>query len=133
VSSREGAGVFSIVSQIPPSSLRKAGDPILRGVMMSTGGSRTFDRADIRRSIRPCYLAYREDDDFITAIAKRSVFRRSTCRRLQACYHEARVPQSPCSLISNLLSRVQSSWCRPVQRPSLNFSVRFSASTASAN
>src|SRR6476469_254664 len=44
-----------------------------------------------------------------------------------------RVPQSPCSLISNLLSRVQSSLLPPqFNGLSLNFSVRFSASTASA-
>src|SRR5947209_15216748 len=44
-----------------------------------------------------------------------------------------RVPQSPCSLISNLLSRVQSSLVPPqFNGLSLNFSVRFSASTASA-
>src|SRR6266850_3564925 len=44
-----------------------------------------------------------------------------------------RVPQSPCSLISNLLSRVQSSLAPPqFNGRSLNFSVRFSASTASA-
>src|SRR5712671_3819632 len=44
-----------------------------------------------------------------------------------------RLPQSPCSLISNLLSRVQSSLPPPqFNGLSLNFSVRFSASTASA-
>src|SRR5437899_2981013 len=44
-----------------------------------------------------------------------------------------RVPQSPCSLISNLLSRVQS-WVAPPQFSglSLNLTARFSASTASA-
>src|ERR1022692_2799152 len=44
-----------------------------------------------------------------------------------------RVPQSPCSLISNLLSRVQS-WVVPPQFSgrSLTFSARFSPSTASA-
>src|SRR4051794_10929075 len=44
-----------------------------------------------------------------------------------------RMPQSPCSLISNLLSRVQS-WVAPPQFSglSLNLSVRLSASTASA-
>src|SRR4051812_36442398 len=44
-----------------------------------------------------------------------------------------RVPQSPCSLISNLLSRVQS-WVAPPQFSgmSLNLTARFSPSTASA-
>src|SRR3977135_3868688 len=44
-----------------------------------------------------------------------------------------RVPQSPCSLISNLLSRVQS-WVGPPQFNglSLNLTPRFSPSTASA-
>src|SRR5437879_4231632 len=44
-----------------------------------------------------------------------------------------RVPQSPCSLISNLLSRVQS-WVAPPQFSgrSLNLTARFSVSTASA-
>jgi len=44
-----------------------------------------------------------------------------------------RLPQSPCSLISNLLSRVQS-WVAPPQFSglSLNLSARLSASTASA-
>src|SRR5216683_184365 len=45
-----------------------------------------------------------------------------------------RVPQSPCSLISNLLSRVQS-WVVPPQFNGLSLTLRarFSASTASAN
>src|ERR1700682_2301627 len=44
-----------------------------------------------------------------------------------------RVPQSPCSLISNLLSRVQSSFAPPqFNGRSLNLTARFSASTASA-
>src|SRR5260370_42281629 len=44
-----------------------------------------------------------------------------------------RVPQSPCSLISNLLSRVQSSLVPPQFNGfSLNFSVRFFAFHASA-
>src|SRR6202162_3674582 len=44
-----------------------------------------------------------------------------------------RVPQSPCSLVSNLLSRVQSEVVPPqFSGLSLSLMVRFSASTASA-
>src|SRR5258708_36468912 len=44
-----------------------------------------------------------------------------------------RLPQSPCSLISNLLSRVQSSFAPPqFNGRSLNLTARVSASTASA-
>ena len=65
-------------------------------------------------------------------IAKRSVLPPlviSTAAKPVAA--KPRVPQSPCSLISNLFSRVQS-WVAPPQFSglSLNFSARFSASTA---
>src|ERR1035437_4350682 len=67
-------------------------------------------------------------------IAKRSVLPpldMSTAAKPVAA--KPRVPQSPCSLVSNLLSRVQS-WVVPPQFRglSLNLTARFSASTASA-
>src|SRR5450631_4491674 len=67
-------------------------------------------------------------------IANRSVLPpldRSTAAKPIAA--RPRVPQSPCSLISNLLSRVQSCVAPPqFSGLSLNFSARFSESTASA-
>jgi len=50
----------------------------------------------------------------------------------KAGYGEARVPQSPCSLISNLLSACKVEWRRPSQRLVLEFDGAVSASTASA-
>src|SRR5437870_4494253 len=67
-------------------------------------------------------------------IAKRSVLPpplMSTAAKPAA--ESPRVPQSPCSLISNLLSRVQSCVVPPqFSALSLYFTVRFSLSTASA-
>src|ERR1700693_1671241 len=78
----------------------------------------------------------RRDDsgDIHHGIAKRSVLPpldMSTAVKPVAA--RPRVPQSPCSLISNLLSRVQS-WVAPPQFSglSLNLTARLSASTASA-
>src|SRR6202049_3027144 len=80
-------------------------------------------------------LARRDDDgDIHHGIAKRSVLPpldMSTAAKPVTA--RPRVPQSPCSLISNLLSRVQSCLVPPqFNGLSLNFSARFSASTASA-
>ena len=63
----------------------------------------------------PCV---RRDDDracmSITASQIAASCRRSTCRPAQSrSAASPRVPQSPCSLISNLLSRVQSSFAPP--------------------
>src|SRR6267142_1383861 len=71
---------------------------------------------------------------FHHGIAKRSVLPpllMSTAAKPVAA--KPRVPQSPCSLVSNLFSRVQS-WVVPPQFSglSLNLRARFSASTASA-
>src|SRR6202165_54901 len=67
-------------------------------------------------------------------IAKRSVLPpldMSTAAKPVAA--KPRVPQSPCSVVSNLLSRVQSCVVPPqFSGRSLNFRARFSASTASA-
>src|ERR1700694_4296401 len=92
----------------------------------------------------PCYtnpmpfshsLVRGEDDgDIHHGIAKRSVLppldMSTTAKPVTA---RPRVPQSPCSLISNLLSRVQS-WVVAPQVNGFFFSLRarFSASTASA-
>src|SRR5215204_7233570 len=78
----------------------------------------------------------RRDDDKIKhhGIAKRSVLPPpDISTRPKPIAARPRVPQSPCSLISNLLSRVQS-WVVPPQFSgfSLTLMVRFSASTASA-
>src|ERR1700722_12221580 len=81
-------------------------------------------------------LGLRRDDsgDIHHGIAKRTVLPppdMSTAVKPVAA--RPRVPQSPCSLISNLLSRVQS-WVAPPQFSglSLNRMARLSASTASA-
>src|SRR5947207_2937569 len=76
----------------------------------------------------------RSRDDGDHGIAKRSVLPpldMSTAAKPVTA--RPRLPQSPCSLISNLLSRVQSSLVPPqFNGRSLTFSARFSASTASA-
>src|SRR3954468_17892017 len=76
----------------------------------------------------------RRDDDKHHGIANRSVLPpplMSTAAKPVTA--RPRVPQSPCSLISHLLSRGQS-WVAPPQLNgrSLNFMARLSASTASA-
>ena len=71
----------------------------------------------------------------ITASQIAASCRRRSCRRVaQSRSRRGRgVPQSPCSLISNLLSRVQSCVAPPqFSGLSLNLSARLSASTASA-
>src|SRR5664280_1019014 len=67
-------------------------------------------------------------------IAKRSVLPPlDTSTAAKPVAARPRVPQSPCSLISNLPSRVQSSLAPPqFSGLSLNLMVRLSASTASA-
>src|SRR4030081_3690523 len=84
----------------------------------------------------PCL---RRDDDggefvFHHGIAKRSVFPpplMSTAAKPIGA--RPRLPQSPCSLTSNLLSRVHSSFAPPqFSGLSLYWTVRFSPSTASA-
>src|SRR3981081_756298 len=78
----------------------------------------------------PCF---RRDDNRNNGIANRSVFpplEISTAANPVAA--KPREPQSPCSLVSNLVSRVHSSLA-PLQFSGLSLSliVRFSASTAS--
>src|SRR6202166_3522883 len=75
-----------------------------------------------------------DDGDIHHGIAKRSVLPpldMSTAVKPVAA--RPRVPQSPCSLISNLLSRVHSGVAPPhFSGLSLNLTARLSASTASA-
>src|SRR5450755_3118916 len=78
--------------------------------------------------------AYQRTQDTHHGIAKRSVLPplpMSTTANPVA--EKPRVAQSPCSVVSDLLSRVHSSFAPPqFSGRSLNFRARFSASTASA-